>query len=507
MWIGTAERSRRIDWIAREERGLSTAVLMERAGESVLETVEEFVGPHSRVAVLCGRGNNGGDGLVVARLAHRDDYKVQCLIACPRGDLGMDAEARHREAEAAGVSIVFSDDPLWRQALSNLSHADVIVDALLGTGARGEVHGVLREAVEAANASGVPIVAVDIPSGIDCDTGEILGCAVKAVRTVTFGLPKPFLFQGHGIEHAGKWTVADIGFPEDLLTEPTEAMTLSAEWVGNRLPRRPKTSHKGANGSLLVVAGSWRYPGAAALVALGAVRAGCGLVTVAAIPSVCAVVAAHVPEAVYLPLPEIDGAEQILSERDRHDAAVFGPGATTESDAMDLFRKVWEAWSRPCVVDADGLNAAAKGVRFPLGPLALTPHPGEAARLLGWDALDVNRRRFEAVEQIAKKFGASALLKGAATVVASNGDPLAVNTTGNPGMAAAGMGDVLAGIVGALLAQGLDPGSALAAAAYWHGLAGDLCAEHIGQVGYSASDLAAFLPAARDKILQECEVS
>lgn len=505
MWIANAERSRRIDWLAREEYGLTTAALMERAGEAVLEAVEEIVGPHARVAVLCGKGNNGGDGLVVARLAHRDDYKVSCLVACPRNELGGDALQRLLEAAEAGVRPVFSEDAAWSRALDELRHADAIVDALLGTGARGEVQGPYREAIEAANRSGKPIVAVDIPSGIDCDTGETLGCAVRATRTVTFGLPKPFLFHGDGIEACGRWSVADIGFPPDLLAEPTEAMALDPAWVAGRLPVRNKTSHKGANGTLLVVAGSWRYPGAATLAAMGAVRAGCGLVVVAAIPSVCAAVAAHVPEAVYLPLPDIDGAELILAELDRFDAAVFGPGATTESDALELFRDVWRQWTKPCVLDADALNALAKGVPPPSAPLALTPHPGEAARLLGWTAKEVNRKRFQAATELAGKYQADVLLKGAATVVASNGDPLKVNTTGNPGMAAAGMGDVLAGVVGALLAQGLDPDSALACAAYWHGMAGDLCAEQIGSAGFAASDVAAFLPKARDIIVQECE--
>lgn len=504
MWIATAERSRRIDWIAREERGLTTATLMERAGEAVLEAVEELVGPHSRIAVLCGKGNNGGDGLVIARLAHLDDYKVACLVACPQQELGADAAARLIEAIDAGIEPVFCDGSGWQEALAHMAQTDVIVDAILGTGTRGEVQGVYQEAIEAANACGKPIVAVDIPSGIDCDTGEMLGSAICATRTVTFGLPKPFLFQGEGIERSGKWTVADIGFPHDLLNEPTSAIALSSEWVGSLLPKRTKTSHKGANGSLLIVAGSWRYPGAAALAAMGAIRSGCGLVTVAAIPSVCATVANHVPEAIYLPLPDIEGAELILSEMDRYDAAVFGPGATTESDALELFKTVWQKWGRPCVIDADGLNAMAKGVVPPSCPLALTPHPGEASRLLGWTAKDVNKSRLEVASLIADKYKASVLLKGAHTVIASNGDPVRINTTGNPGMAAAGMGDVLSGVVGTLLAQDLDPESALACGAYWHGFAGDLCADDMGQIGFSASDLAAYLPRAREIIVQEC---
>ncbi len=504
MWIVTAERSRRIDWIAREERGLTTAILMERAGEAVLEAVEELVGPHSRVAVLCGKGNNGGDGLVVARLAHLDDYKVSCLVACPQQELGADATARLIEAIEAGVEPVFCDSAVWDEALAHMAQTDVIVDALLGTGTRGEVEGVYREAIVSANSSGKPIVAVDIPSGIDCDTGEMLGSAIYATRTVTFGLPKPFLFQGEGIERSGKWTVADIGFPCDLLDEPTSAMALTSDWVGSLLPKRSRTSHKGANGSLLIVAGSWRYPGAAALAAMGAIRAGCGLVTVAAIPSVCATVASHVPEAIFLPLPDIEGAELILSEMDRYDAAVFGPGATTESDALELFKTVWHEWRKPCLIDADGLNAIAKGVVPPSCPLALTPHPGEASRLLGWTAKEVNAKRFDAATQIAGKFNASVLLKGACTAVASNGDPIRINATGNPGMAAAGMGDVLSGVVGTLLAQDLDPESALACGAYWHGFAGDLCADDMGQIGFSASDLAAYLPRAREIIIQEC---
>jgi NAD(P)H-hydrate epimerase len=357
----------------------------------------------------------------------------------------------------------------------------------------------------------VPVVSVDLPSGVSCDTGEELGDSVWAVRTVTFGLPKPFLFQGTGLEHAGHWTVADIGFPRELLEEPTDRKLVDADWVGCMLPERTRACHKGDNGTVLIVAGSRRYLGAAALAARGALRAGAGLVMVASVPSVCELVAAQVPETIHLPLPEIDGvispeaADAVLEAARTADAAVFGPGLTSSEAAREFLSLVWPQWHRPCCIDADALNAVAHGVRLPDAECVLTPHPGEMGRLMRCSSAEIQADRFGVANKAAQAFGKSVLLKGAFSIVASEGEPTLINGTGNPGMAAGGMGDVLSGIVGTLLAQSLPPYYAAACGAFWHGLAGDRCAHRIGSIGFTASEVANALPGARATIVEECD--
>jgi len=509
-WIADSQRCRQLDRQAVEAFGLTTAQLMEHAGNAVFRAVREMLPDGGRVTVVCGKGNNGGDGLVVARLAHQHGYHVDCLIAARRDELSPDCAARLAEAESAGVEPLFVGDEQYHEKLECVGCRDLIVDALLGTGARGEVQGPIREAIEAINASGAPVVAVDLPSGIHCDTGEELGESVWACRTVTFGLPKPFLFQGIGMEHAGKWSVDPIGFPRPLLEQHTDAFLLDDAWVGAQLPDRMRSSHKGDSGRLLIVAGSSRYPGAAVLAARGALRAGAGLVTVASVPSVCAAVSAQLPEACVLPLPEDDGAiaeeaAERIASHGRFDAAVFGPGLTPSPSVARMLAKLWMLWQGPAVLDADALNLVARGeVAVPSGPCVLTPHPGEMARLMGASTAEVQNGRFQFAREAAKRFGKAVVLKGAFTVAAEEGEPLLVNPTGNPGMACAGMGDVLSGVIGAMLAQQMPELSAAACGAYWHGLAGDLLLERLGSFGFLASELADALPLGRATILSRC---
>jgi NAD(P)H-hydrate epimerase len=259
------------------------------------------------------------------------------------------------------------------------------------------------------------------------------------------------------------------------------------------------------------VAGSRRFPGAASLAARGALRAGAGLVVVASVPAVCTAVSALVPEAICIPLPEVDGviapeaAAMVLDAANSADAAVFGPGLTAEAAVLDFLTRIWSVWRLPCCIDADGLNAVAHGVRLPEAECALTPHPGEMGRLMHSSSAEIQADRFGVVTRAAQAFAQAVLLKGAFSVVAANGEPTLVNGTGNPGMATGGMGDVLAGVVGTLLAQGLPPYYAVACGAFWHGLAGDRCAHHIGPIGFTASDLANALPSARATIVEECD--
>lgn len=494
-----------------QDYGIPAMVLMERAGLAVFEAIKALLPESGRLMILCGKGNNGGDGLVVARLAYEADFHVEVLVAAQESELTPDAKTQLAVSRAQGVQPIFVDDARWARKLECMGAYDLVVDALLGTGARGEIHGPILEAIRAINRSGVPAVSVDVPSGIHTDSGEDLGESVWALRTVTFGLPKPCLFQGIGMEHAGYWTVADIGYPSALLQTLTDARLIEQDWVANLMPERLRTAHKRDNGHVLVIAGSQSLPGAALLACRSALRAGAGLVTLASIPSVCAVAAAQLPEVMHLPLPEEGGkisgraAEVLRASMSRVDSAVIGPGMGQSDSVRAFLGDLWRDWDVPSCIDADALNAVAQGLALPSAECVLTPHPGEMSRLLDSSIAEIQTDRFRTVDSAVRRFEKTVVLKGPHTIVGDLDQPLSVNATGNPGMATAGMGDVLSGTIGALLAQDLPPYCAAATGVYWHGLAADLCAEAIGAVGYLASDVADALPSARAKLTASCE--
>lgn len=510
MWIASAEHVRRIDTLATEEFGIPANVLMERAGLAVFEAIREMLPEGGHVAVFCGKGNNGGDGFVAARLAVQRGYGVDCLVACPEAELRAEAKDQMLSARAAGVQPIFHDDPRWFARADCTGCRDLVVDALLGTGAKSEVSGSIKEAIQAINKSGVPVLAVDVPSGIHCDTGEELGESVWALRTVTFGLPRPFLFQGTGLEHSGYWSIADIGYPSALMHEPTVARLVESDWVAQLLPERLRASHKGENGHILIVAGSRAMTGAALLSARSAIRAGAGLVTVASIPHVCDAVNSALPEALTLILPERDGvvapeaAGILLEAQGRFHSALFGPGLTHGEKVLAFLSDVWKSWHAPCVIDADALNAVSQGVALPNTDCVLTPHPGEMSRLLHSSIAEIQADRFATVTQAVDQYKRTILLKGPYSIIGDPDEPMMVNSTGNPGLASGGMGDVLAGMTATLLAQDLPAYYAVSCAAYWHGLAADHCASEIGPIGYTASEVSNMLPAARVKIVESC---
>lgn len=507
MWISDAASCRDLDLRATEDYGIPAMVLMERAGLAVFEALQEILPERGSIGVVCGKGNNGGDGFVVARLAHAAGYAVECLVTSPEIDLRTECHAQMVQAQAQGIRVYFPNQGPWRRKFDCLGKFDLIVDAILGIGAAGEVKDEVAFAIESINRSGIPVVSVDVPSGIETDTGDELGDSVWALRTITFGHPKPYLFQGIGIEHAGKWSVANIGYPRALMNQRTEARLIDNRFVSGLLPERLRSSHKGANGHVLVVAGSNAMRGAAVLAARAAYRSGAGLVTVAAIESVCQAVMAQVPEAVLLPLPEQNGviapqaASLLIDAQHKFKSAIIGPGLTHQPEVLDFLRTLWSEWDVPTCIDADALNAVAKGIPLPAGPCVLTPHPGEMSRLLEHTVAEVQENRFAAVRDAVEKFGKTVILKGPYSIVGSPFEPLNVNQTGNPGMAAAGMGDVLSGVVGTLLAQDLEPYYAASCAMYWHGSSGDSCAKKIAELGYTALDLADALPQAREEIL------
>lgn len=481
-------------------------VMMERAGLAVYGALAKLLPEGGKVMVVCGKGHNGGDGFAVARLAMQHGYQVECLVTSSERELRDGCRQQMLQCRAQGLQPVFYDDGRFARRLEQLGKADLIIDAILGTGTAGSITGGVQDAIHAINRSGVPVLAIDVPSGIHPDTGEEMDESIWALRTVTLGLPKPYLFQGIGMEHAGYWSVEQIGYPCELLCAPTHARLMDEAWAGSLIPERLRASHKGANGHMLLVAGSDRYRGATVLAAKAAYRAGAGMVTVAAVEKVCAAVAAQVPEAILLPLPEVDGlvspaaADVILQNHTRFTASVFGPGLTHEAPVVEFLQRIWARWELSAVVDADALNAASMGVELPAAPCVLTPHPGELSRLLQVPIPMLQADRFASVRQAVAMTGKTVLLKGPFSIIGAPDEPLNVNPTGNPGMASAGMGDVLAGMIGTLMAQDVPPYEAASASVFWHGLAGDLCAQEMGGIGFVARDVAQALPRARAKL-------
>lgn len=515
MKIVTAHQMRELDHRTIHEAGVPGKTLMERAGSGVVSAMEETFGAlkGKTVTIFCGKGNNGGDGFVVARLLRQKRSAVQvCLLAHTR-DLKGDAKLMYqRFVKGAGRSKVLSSpSPDHIHQLVRDSH--VLVDALLGTGTSSPITGPYHAAIQAMNDSEAPTVAVDLPSGIDADTGATLGTAVQADLTVTFGNPKLGLFLGAGIDHAGRVHCVDIGIPSQYV----EDLHLSIEMLTPAtirpwLPKRRASSHKGTFGHAGIIAGSSGKSGAAALAAKAALRSGAGLVTVATPAGVQASVASGTPEVMTLPLPET--AEHTLSREalpplqtflQSRSAIGMGPGLSTHAATADVIRTLIAQCDRPLVIDADALNTLAGHTSLlrsrPLSPI-LTPHPGEMARLLGESTAEaVNRNRLGIAQDFARTHSSIVVLKGARTILAHPDGATSISPTGNPGMATAGTGDVLTGILAGLLAQGVSPWEAAQSGVFLHGLAGDLAARTYGYPSLMAGDLLAYLPQALNEVL------
>jgi hydroxyethylthiazole kinase-like uncharacterized protein yjeF len=486
---------------ASAERGVTVGALMENAGRAVARaTLRAAGGAYGRRAVVvCGKGNNGGDGLVAARLLDRWGLGVTVvLVAEPGSFQGAAGESFRRFEDAGGRSIAFDPDRLRRE----VARSHVVVDAVFGTGFRGAAEGDAASAIQAMNA-GPPVVAVDIPSGVQGETGGVAGPAVTATTTVTFGALKPGVVFHPGAQHAGRVEVADIGFPEDLVQ--SDLGLVEAADVAVLLRRRDPETTKRRVGVVLVLAGSRAMTGAAILAASAATRAGAGLVILAVPEGILPVVEAALLEGTFLPLPEtpegsVDPAAwPVLQERlGGVTAAAVGPGLTTTAATAELVRTFVRECPVPFVLDADGLNAFARHA----GALAersadavLTPHAGEFARLTGMSADEVDEDRVGHARKAAAEFRCTVLLKGSRTVVADPHGRATVNSTGGPYLASGGTGDVLTGTVAALLARGLRPADAAMAGTYIHGLAGRLAADEFGE-DVVASDLLPQLPRA-----------
>ncbi|HEV2387411.1 MAG TPA: NAD(P)H-hydrate dehydratase [Candidatus Acidoferrales bacterium] len=512
----TAARMRQIDRLTTERFGIPSLTLMENAGRSVADYIAKRYGRlhRRRILVLCGKGNNGGDGFVAARhLAGRGNEPSVYLVASPEELAGDAAVNFQRWQEAGAVTAVAY--PADRAKLgAALASADVVVDALLGTGLRGPAEGLLAEVIADVNqlATRAEIVAVDIPSGMASDTADSPGPTVDADTTIAFTAPKVGEILPPNAERVGRLLVRSIGTPAELVESDS---TLNVHWLepgefrALTLRRRPDT-HKGTYGHTLIVAGSRGKSGAAALAGMGALRSGAGLVTVATPAPALASVAQAMPELMTEPLDSTPAGSiayaVIESGRWREllegkTAVALGPGLTTAPETTRFVRAAIADCPLPVILDADALNAFAGGAgefKNRRGPLAVTPHPGEMARLTGETTATVQARRLETALETARAWNAFVVLKGFRTIVATPDGRAFVNSTGNPGMATAGTGDVLTGILAGLTAWfGADDWAAvLGLGVYIHGLAGDLAAERRGEISLVATDLVKSLPRA-----------
>ena len=490
-------------------RGVTTDSLMANAGRAVARTVVAMAGGAygRRALVVCGKGNNGGDGLVAARRLERDGMGVRVvLLTDPSGLRGEPASNLARYASSGGVWRRYDEGGLRRE----VERADVVVDAVFGTGFRGAPDGDFARAIELINEAAGSVVAVDIPSGVEGETGLVRGEAVFADATVTFGALKPGLVFHPGASHAGDVEMVDIGFPAGLVR--SDLWLVEADDMAALIPARPPESHKRASGVVLVVAGSRSMTGAAALTARAAYRAGAGLVTVAVPRSVLPVVEGAIREATFLPLPETEagtvaeGGWDVLSERMADvNAAAIGPGLTTDPSTAELVRRFVTECPVPFVLDADGLNAFAGRSSLLAerrSEAILTPHAGEFGRLTGLAPMEVLEDRVGHTRKASAEFRCAVLLKGSRTIVAEPTGRVRVNPTGGPVLATGGTGDVLTGAVAALLARGLAPADAAILAAYVHGVAGRMAGMELGE-GTVAGDVAERLPRAMAALFRE----
>lgn len=512
MKVVTVHTMQEIDKRAIEEFGIPGLNLMENAGQSCTDAIVEEFGSHGFAVVIAGKGNNGGDGYVIARLLRQAGWDVHVFILAERGQISGDAATNLARLPVEEITYCPRAGQLADLHMGEIARADVIVDALFGTGLRSDLEGVFRETVEIINASGRPVLAVDIPSGIHGTTGRVLGDAVRASITVTFAFAKLGHVLYPGAEHTSRLIVADIGIPPRLLETASGFDLLNDDFIRPMLRRRDRQAHKGQFGHCLVLAGSTGKTGAAALSANSAMRAGSGLVTLAVAESLHAILETKTTEVMTVALPDSNSGyltssafpaiEKLLPGKD---ALALGPGLGIRPGTTALVQTIVESFSLPMVIDADALNALAEDItilrRKKSAEIILTPHPGEMARLLGTSIPDVEAVRILIAQEFARNFGVYLVLKGARTIVASPTGTAAINGSGNPGMATGGMGDVLTGIITSLLGQGYSAWDACRLGVFIHGYAADLVADEKGEIGICASDVQEMLPYAYKKLI------
>lgn len=503
---------REAERLTMSDYGIPGRVLMETAGRACSDIIlKEFgISPEKKAVVVAGKGNNGGDGYVIARCLARWGWKVRVFVVGEQNRIGGDAAANLKLVEPS--KIVYCPKP---GDISSRSHefaeATIIVDALFGIGLNNVVTGIHAEAIETMNSCGRPIVAVDIASGIDASSGRVLGAAVHAEVTVTFGFAKLGHILYPGRSHTGKLIPVDIGIPDEVMGRVCSYTFMDETTARSLVRTRDRCGHKGDYGHCLLVAGSTGKTGAASLSANSAVRSGAGLVTLAVPASLNPILEVKTTEAMTLPLDDAGkgflgdkNGDAILGSLTGKDAMAIGPGISRDPETVLLIQKLLRESALPLVIDADGLNALAEDVSVLLQKktpaLVLTPHPGEMSRLTGLSIDQIEYDRITVARDFAGRYGVFVILKGAGTIVASPGGDVSINGSGNPGMASGGMGDVLTGVIVSLLGQGYPVDAACMLGVYLHGFAADLVAEEKGEVGITATDVQERLPYALKRL-------
>lgn len=510
MKIVTAEEMRAIDRATSDRFGVPSLTLMENAGAAVATHVLKHYGAAGRIVVFCGKGNNGGDGFVAARCLHQKGKTVQVILLADPADLKGDAAVMYGKLPVAAIA-VRSGDELKSDRVRLLLPADLYLDAILGTGFKPPVTGLYADAISILNASRTPVVAVDIPSGADADAMSTQkGIIARADSLVTFTAPRPA--HVFSLLTGGPTCVAGIGSPDEAIVSSLHLDVITTHDFASLVEHRPPESNKGSYGHVLVIGGSFGKAGAAAMAGISGLRTGAGLVTVATPKSVLPTVAGFHPEVMTEPLPETaagtiaaSAVEQISALAKGKSVLAIGPGISREPETASFVRTLAAKAEIPIVLDADGLNAFEGRTDELNGKgrvLVITPHPGEMARLAGCSIADVQKDRLSVARKFAREHELIVVLKGHRTLVVQPGGEAWANTTGNPGMSTGGTGDILTGMVAAMLAQAKAAPNqnnvlpAVLAAVHLHGLAGDVMRETVGEHSMVATDLLRGLPEA-----------
>lgn len=517
MKVLTAAQMQAVDRRTIDEIGIPGVVLMENAGRAVAgEILRRFSAAGSpRALILAGKGNNGGDGYVVARHLLNSDWFVQTLVLAERSAIKGDAAVHLAALENCGGQVDFAqDDHTLGSLLASAGEFTVLIDALFGTGLAKPVDGCFLQAIEWLNRQSSAVVAVDVPSGIDASSGQVLGTAVKAGLTVSFAFAKVGQVSYPGAGLVGELVTVDIGIPRQVSCQVASGCTFIDAAEGRRLlPVRSPDGHKGTFGHLLVVAGSRGKCGAAVMTAESGLRGGTGLVTLACPLSVQPVIASRLTEVMTAPMVDFNGElslqslDGLLALVVGKQALAIGPGLGLGEEVSGLVRRLLQDTELPVVIDADGLNALCEHThileRQRGRRIVLTPHPGEMARLTGLSIADIQADRFNVARDFAMRHRVVLVLKGARTLTASPDGVVNVNSSGHAGLASGGMGDVLTGLIGSLLAQGLAAQDAATLGVYLHGLAADRLLAPFGEAGLLATDVMHELPAARQALSLE----
>ncbi len=510
--IVTAEEMRNLDE-ATIRGGVSGLRLMENAGRGVFENLIGAFTPSkkSTIVIVCGKGNNGGDGFVVARLLKRKGYKVRVFLLGSKGEVTGDAGVNLERCRKAGIGVVEVTEKNFDTLENAIDKSTVVVDAIFGTGFQGEPRGIASRAIELMNNCSAKKVSIDIPSGVNASTGEAT-IAVKADLTVTMALLKRGLVLYPGRMYAGKLVAHDIGIPFELVSKANlRTFLLTPDDVASTIPKRSPNAHKWSCGHVVVISGSRGFTGAASLTSISALRAGAGLVTLAIPESLNPILEVKLTEVMTYPVDEtpeasfsIKAMEKLLKLVERATVVALGPGISQNPETKAMVRQILPLLGKPCVLDADGINALAghgevlKSLR---SPIVVTPHPGEASRLLGIETARILKDPIETARDAARELGVVFVLKGAPTVIARPDGYAFVNPTGNAGLATAGSGDVLTGLISGLIAQGMDIADAACAGVFIHGELGDMLLKEKGYYGFLAGDLSERIPQAIASIL------